>query len=31
MDYEEEANTKDFYSMFQYNPEKKQYYNVSYD
>ena len=31
MEFEEDANPADFYSVFQYNPETKEYYFVSYE
>lgn len=30
MDYEEEAKPEDFYSVFQYDPETQEYYNIPY-
>jgi hypothetical protein len=31
MEFEEEANPKDFYTLFQYNPETKDYYDLPFN
>ena len=30
MDYEEEAKPEDFYSVFQYDPKTREYYDIQY-
>ncbi|MEH7272510.1 hypothetical protein [Neobacillus vireti] len=31
IEFEEDANPEDFYTIFQYNPETKEYYYISYE
>jgi hypothetical protein len=31
MDYEEDANPEDFYAIFQYDPDQKEYYSIPFD